>query len=51
VTAHLVQVFKVAHHPDPEGWRYRCLNEVIALLKDDYPQLMDVLSAVSVVME
>lgn len=51
VTAHLVQVFKVAHHPDPEGWRDRCLNEVIALLKDDYPQLMDVLSAVSVVME
>ena len=51
VTAHLRQVFSVAHHPDPEGWRDRCLNEVIALLKDDYPQLMDTLTAVSAVLE
>ncbi len=51
VTAHLRQVVSVAHHPDPEGWRDRCLNEVIALLKDDYPQLMDILTAVSAVME
>ena len=51
VAAHLRRVFSVAHHPDPEGWRDRCLNEVIALLKDDYPQLMDILTAVSAVLE
>lgn len=51
VTAHLKQVFSVSRHPDREGWRERCLTEVIALLKDDYPQLMDVLTAVSAVME
>ena len=51
VTAHLGQVFSVAHHPDPKGWRDRYLNEVIALLKDDYPQLMDVLTAISALMD
>ncbi len=51
ITAHLRQVFSVAHHPDRGGWRDRFLAEVIALLKDDYPQLMDVLTAVSAAME
>ncbi len=51
VTAHLKQVFSVMNQIDAEEWRDRYLDEVIALLKDDYPQLMDVLTAVSAVME
>lgn len=51
LTAHLRQVFSIPHHPDADSWRDRCLEEIIALLKDDYPQLMDVLTAVSIVLE
>lgn len=47
LTAHLTQVLSLSRHPDSDGWRERYLNEVIALMKDDYPQLMDVLTAVS----
>jgi hypothetical protein len=51
VTAHLRQVLgahkKLMTGKDAEN----ALREVIALLKDDYPQLMDVLSAVSEVLE
>ena len=47
VAAHLGQVFGIGKHPDREGWREHLIDEVIALLKDDYPQLMDVLTAVS----
>jgi len=51
VTAHLRQVLSVLHHPDSAAWCERYLGEVIALLKDDYPQLMDILTAVSAVLE
>ena len=51
ITAHLKQVLSVPHHPDQAGWRDRYLAEVIALMKDDYPQLMDILTAVSNVLE
>ena len=51
VTAHLNQVLGIAGHPDRDGWRDRYISEVIALLKDDYPQLMDVLTAISTVTE
>ena len=47
VAAHLGQVVAIGKHPDREGWREHLIDEVIALLKDDYPQLMDVLTAVS----
>ena len=51
LTAHLRQVLqahkKLMTGVEPEN----ALREVIALLKDDYPQLMDVLSAVSEVLE
>ena len=42
LTAHLGQVLKSGNIESENA-----LREVIALLKDDYPQLMDVLSAVS----
>ena len=51
VTAHLSQVLSVMAQPDAGEWREHYLNEVIALLKDDYPQLMDVLTAVSAISE
>lgn len=51
VTAHHRQVLSVPHHPQPAEWQERFLGEVIALLKDDYPQLMDILTAVSAVLE
>jgi hypothetical protein len=47
LTAHLTQVLSLSRHPDSDGWRERYLNEVIALMKDEYPQLMDVLTAIS----
>lgn len=51
LTAHLRQVLgahdKLITGQKPEN----ALREVIALLKDDYPQLMDVLSAVSEILE
>ncbi len=50
ITAHLKQVLAVDLH-DRDGWRDRYINEVIALMKDDYPQLMDVLTAVSNVLQ
>lgn len=46
LTAHLRQVMQSGAAGQIEG----ALREVIALLKDDYPQLMDVLSAVTEVM-
>lgn len=51
VTAHLRQVLSVMRHPEPAAWCKRYLGEVIALLKDDYPKLMDILTAVSAVLE
>lgn len=47
LTAHLKQVLSIQNQHDAEDRRERYLNEVIALMKDDYPQLMDVLTAVS----
>jgi len=47
VTAHLRQVLSAARPGDSMDWLQRSLSEVVALLKDDYPQLMDVLTAVS----
>ncbi len=44
LTAHLKQVLEVTHSNTVIE---KALREVTALLKDDYPQLMDVLSAVS----
>jgi hypothetical protein len=51
LTAHLKQMLGIPHHPNVEGWRERYLSEVIALMKDDYPQLMDVLTAISAILE
>jgi len=51
VATHLKQVFNIVHHTSQSDWGDRYLGEVIALLKDDYPQLMDVLTAVSAVLE
>jgi len=51
VTAHLRQVI-LAHQKMATGLdANNALREVIALLKDDYPQLMDVLSAVSEILD
>lgn len=36
-----------AHQPDGTEWSERAVNTMIALLKDDYPQLMAVLGALS----
>lgn len=47
VTAHLRQVLKLRPSASSDAWAQRALTEIIALLKDDYPQLMDVLGAVS----
>lgn len=47
VTAHLRQVLAARSGIDAEQALESSLVEVIAMLKDDYPQLMDVLSAVS----
>ena len=47
VTAHLRQVLKLQPAYTPDTWFHRALTEIIALLKDDYPQLMDVLGAAS----
>lgn len=47
VTAHVKQVSRALKSPESALWMERSLSEVIALLKDDYPQLMDVLTAVS----
>jgi len=44
LTAHLRQVMRAQQNTN---WIKPSLREVIALLKDDYPVLMDVLSAVS----
>ncbi len=46
LTAHLRQVMRVRQENGAD-WLQPSLREVIALLKDDYPVLMDVLSAVS----
>jgi len=46
LTAHLRQVAR-ARQTGQVGWIEPSLREVITLLKDDYPVLMDVLSAVS----
>jgi len=46
LTAHLRQVTRVRQENGAD-WIETSLREVIALLKDDYPVLMDVLSAVS----
>ncbi len=51
LSAHFNQVLSIKNHPDREGRRERYLSEVIALMKDDYPQLMDVLTAVSSVLQ
>jgi len=51
VTAHLKQVLSVSNAADAAEWRDQFLNEIIALLKDDYPQLMDILTAISTVIE
>lgn len=47
VTAHLRQILTARSGIDAEQALESSLGEVIAMLKDDYPQLMDVLSAVS----
>ena len=49
ITAHLQQVTR-AQQGESTNWIEPSLREVIALLKDDYPVLMDVLSAVSQVL-
>lgn len=51
VTAHLRQVLGAQKKMMSGQGAESALREVIALLKDDYPQLMDVLSAVSEVLE
>jgi hypothetical protein len=50
ITAHLRQVTQ-AERASSTIWMENSLREVIALLKDDYPILMDVLSAVSEISE
>lgn len=47
ITAHLRQMLGAAKPTQSAQWMERTINEVVALLKDDYPQLMDVLTAVS----
>lgn len=47
ITAHLRQVLAARSGIDAGQALESSLGEVIAMLKDDYPQLMDVLSAVS----
>lgn len=49
ITAHLQQITR-AQQGESTNWIEPSLREVIALLKDDYPVLMDVLSAVSQVL-
>ncbi len=44
IAAHFLQV--QAAHPDPQ-WQERAIHEIITLLRDDYPRLMAVLSALS----
>lgn len=51
VTAHMKQVLSVTNVDHATAWRDHFLNEIIALLKDDYPQLLDVLSTISTVIE
>ena len=51
ITAHLRQVLGAARSTDTSQWMESTINEVIALLKDDYPQLMDVLTAVSEILQ
>ena len=50
IAAHLRQVIHFQGGEDMRLWVEASLNEVIAQLKSDYPQLMDVLSAVSAVL-
>lgn len=47
ITAHMRQVLAVRSGGEKEQFLESSLGEVIAMMKDDYPQLMDVLSAVS----
>lgn len=47
ITAHLRQVLNACSGTEKEHILASSLAEVIAMLKDDYPQLMDVLTAVS----
>lgn len=47
ITAHLHQVLAVRSGSEKDRFLESSLGEVIAMMKDDYPQLMDVLSAVS----
>lgn len=47
LTAHLRQMLSARSGIDADRALESSLGEVIAMLKDDYPQLMDVLSAVS----
>jgi len=49
ITAHLRQVAR-AQNGESTDWIESSLREVVALLKDDYPVLMDVLTAVSEVL-
>ena len=51
LTAHLKQVLDTLNHQSPAPEVENALREIIALLKDDYPQLMDVLSAISEIMD
>ncbi len=51
VTAHVKQVLELYQCDHATAWRDHFLNEIIALLKDDYPQLLDVLSTISTVIE
>lgn len=47
ITAHLRQVLAARSGSEKEKYLEASLGEVISMMKDDYPQLMDVLSAVS----
>jgi hypothetical protein len=51
LTAHLRQVLRAHQNAGMGHGVENALREVIALLKDDYPQLMDVLSAVSEILD
>jgi hypothetical protein len=47
ITAHLRLVQQIAGSNLPENWLADAINEIIILLRDDYPSLMRVLSALS----
>lgn len=51
LTAHLRQVLQALKTKDANQRAENAVREVIALLKDDYPQLMDALSAVSEILK